>query len=61
MWSKFDNVNPATQMFSREYCEFFKNIYFQEHLRTAASEKTQSQQTKACVSKKLTKIQSAKE
>ena len=24
-------------MFSREYCEIFKNTYFEEHLRTAAS------------------------
>ena len=27
-------------MFSREYCEISKNIYFEEHLRTAASEVT---------------------
>ena len=26
------------QMFSCEYCEIFKNVYFQEHLRTVASE-----------------------
>ena len=25
-------------MFSCEYCENFKNTYFEEHLRTAASE-----------------------
>ena len=61
MWSKFDNANPATHMFCREYCEIFKNIYFEEHVRTAASEKIKSQQIKACVSKKSTKIQSAKE
>ena len=24
-------------MFSSEYCEIFKNTYFEEHLRTAAS------------------------
>ena len=24
-------------MFSCEYCEIFKNIYFEEHLRTIAS------------------------
>ena len=24
-------------MFSCEYCEIFKNTYFEEHLRTAAS------------------------
>ena len=27
-------------MFSCEYCEISKNIYFEEHLRTAASEVT---------------------
>ena len=27
---------PA-QVFSFEYCEIFKNTYFEEHLRTAAS------------------------
>ena len=26
-----------TQMFSDEYCKIFKNTYFEEHLRTAAS------------------------
>ena len=26
-------------MFSCEYCVTFKNTYFEEHLRTAASEK----------------------
>ena len=26
------------QVFSREYCKFFKKIYVPEHLRTAASE-----------------------
>ena len=51
MWSKFDNANPATHMFCREYCEIFKNIYFEEHVRTAASEKIKSQQIKACVPK----------
>ena len=34
-------VNIATfLMFSCEYCEIFKNTYFEEHLRTAASEVT---------------------
>ena len=28
-----------TQVFSCEYCEIFKNIYFEEHLRMANSEK----------------------
>ena len=27
-----------TQVCSCEYCEFFKNTYFEEHLRAAASE-----------------------
>ena len=27
-----------TQLFSCEYCEIFKNTYFEEHLRTATSE-----------------------
>ena len=27
----------STQVFSCEYCEIFKNIHFEEHLRTAAS------------------------
>ena len=27
-----------TQVFSCEICEIFKNIYFEEHLRTSASE-----------------------
>ena len=26
-----------TQVFSYEYCEIFKNAYFEEHRRTAAS------------------------
>ena len=26
-----------TQVFSCDYCEFFKNTYFEEHLRRAAS------------------------
>ena len=43
-------------MLSGEYCEIFKNIYFAEHLQTTASEKTKSQQIKACVCKKSTKI-----
>ena len=27
----------STQLFSCEYCEVFKNTYFEEHLRTADS------------------------
>ena len=30
--------NIPTQVFFYEYCEIFKNTYFEEHLRTAASE-----------------------
>ena len=30
----------ATQVFSFEYCEIFKNTYFEEHLQTAASPET---------------------
>ena len=30
-------VESPTQVFSCEYCEIFKNTYFEEHLRTAAS------------------------
>ena len=37
MESFFNKVVPA-QVFSCEYCEISKNTYFEEHLRTAASE-----------------------
>ena len=40
-------------MFSSEYCEIFKNIYIEEHLQTTVSEKTESQQIKACVYKRI--------
>ena len=33
-------------MFSREICKIFKNNYFEEHLRTAASETLQYCQNK---------------
>ena len=33
-----------TQVFFSEYCEFFKNIYFEEHLLTAASDFLEQQQ-----------------
>ena len=33
-------MKTPTQMFSGEYCEISKNTYFEEHLRTAASELT---------------------
>ena len=35
--SLFDKFVP-TKVFSCEYCEIFKDIYFEEHLQTAASE-----------------------
>ena len=31
-------MHELSEVFYREYCEFFKNIYFEEHLRTPASE-----------------------
>ena len=34
---KGDLKGPA-QVFACEYCEIFKNTYFEKHLRTAASE-----------------------
>ena len=34
---KTDWKGALTQMFSYQYCEIFKNIYFKEHLWTAAS------------------------
>ena len=36
MFETLFNKAP-TQMFSCEYCEIFKNTYFEKHLRTAAS------------------------
>ena len=30
-------LETLTQVFSDEYCEIFKIIYFEEHLRTSAS------------------------
>ena len=33
---KLQTYSP-TQLLSCEYCEIFKNIYFEQHLRTAAS------------------------
>ena len=29
-------IKTLQHMFSREYCEIFKNTYFEKHLRTAA-------------------------
>ena len=34
---KLQRLTPA-QVFPCEYCENFKNTYFEEHLRTAASD-----------------------
>ena len=36
-WSLFTKKKTLTQMFFCEYCEIFRNIYFEEHLQTAAS------------------------
>ena len=33
---KIAGLKAPTQVFSCEYCEIFKNIYFEKHLRTAA-------------------------
>ena len=33
-----EGVQGAAQVFSCEYCEIFKNIYFEKHLWTVASE-----------------------
>ena len=33
---KVAGLKAPTQVFSCEYCEIFKNIYFEKHLRTAA-------------------------
>ena len=30
-------LDTPTRVFSSEYCKIFKNTYFEEHLRTAAS------------------------
>ena len=35
----FQQKEVATQVFSCEYCKHFKKTYFEEHLRTAASER----------------------
>ena len=34
---KLQLFRPATQVYSCEYCEIFKNTYFEEKIRTAAS------------------------
>ena len=41
-----------TKVFSCDYCEVFKSNYFEEHLRTAASEKIQTRfSSSACIFK----------
>ena len=40
-------------VFSCEYCEIFKNTYFEEHLRKAASEANQFLAARQLVIKKL--------
>ena len=35
----FQQKEIATQVFSCEYCKIFKKTYFEEHLRTATSER----------------------
>ena len=35
----FNKKETSTQVFSCEYCVTFKNISFEEHLRTAGSER----------------------
>ena len=34
----FNKKETPTQVFTCEYCEIFKNTYFEEHLQMAASE-----------------------
>ena len=34
------HAEAPTPVFSYEYCEIFKNTYFKEYLRTAASEQS---------------------
>ena len=36
-------IFTGEHLFSCEYWEIFKNIYFEEHLRTASSERIQQQ------------------
>ena len=34
----FSGFHRKTLLFNSEYCELYKSTYFEEHLRTAASE-----------------------
>ena len=36
-FNKVTDLQTPTQVFSCEYCEIFKNTYFEEHLQTTAS------------------------
>ena len=38
LFNKVADLKAPPQVFSCEYCEIFKNTYFEEHLRTAASD-----------------------
>ena len=39
LFNKGLEKETLTQLLSCKYCEMFKNTYFEEHLRTAASDK----------------------
>ena len=38
MWLLLTEKHLCWSLFNSEYCKIFKSIYFEEHLRTAASE-----------------------
>ena len=38
MAASYRKTPVLESLFNSEYCEVFKNTYFEEHLRTAASE-----------------------
>ena len=39
----FLKISQNSQMFSCEYCETFKNTYFEEHLRKSTSKKAKNE------------------
>ena len=39
-WALIRHITQSIQVFFCEICEVFKHIYFEEHLRTIASDKT---------------------
>ena len=39
MATSFEKTPVLESLFNSEYCELFKNIYFEEHLHATASEK----------------------